>query len=89
MSIDKYQQLALIYKEPEKVAVNLNWEDGGSHWVGCKSKDNLIKYYDPFGVSHPFKKLDKKRSIICNNIQDQELDEQNCGWRTLFFLLND
>lgn len=85
LSVKEYEDLAKNFKEPKKCILNLNWEKG-THWVGCKTdKNNIIKYYDPFGVNSPFKNI--KRVIIFNNIQDQELNESNCGWRVLFWLL--
>jgi len=39
---------------------------------------------DPFGVSPPFNL--HNRIVKFNNIKDQELDESNCGWRSLAFI---
>ncbi len=86
LRVDEYEKLANKNKEPKKAVLNLNW-DVGTHWVGVKTeKDGIIKYYDPFGVSPPFKDLN--RIVKFNTIKDQELEESNCGWRVLFWLLN-
>lgn len=87
MSVEEYEDLANKNCEPKRAILNLDWNIG-THWVGCKT-DNFgnILYYDPFGVNPPFKNL--KRNIIFNCIKDQELNEMNCGWRSLFFVLND
>ena len=86
MSYQKYEKLANKNKEPHRAILNLDWKNGGTHWVAIKTlNNNDIKYYDPFGVRPPFKNL--KRNIIWNTIKDQEMNQQNCGWRSLAALL--
>jgi hypothetical protein len=88
MSYQKYQKLASKYEEPPRAILNLNWKDGGTHWVGVKtSPEGTIHYYDPFGVSPPFSK-NFNRVVVYNPIKDQEMNQSNCGWRSLFFVLN-
>jgi hypothetical protein len=85
MSVKEYETLANKYMEPKKAIINLDW-DVGTHWVGVKTEKNgIIKYYDPFGVNSPFKNLN--RIVYFNTIKDQEINESNCGWRVLFWLL--
>lgn len=86
MSVVKYEALANKQKEPKKCILNLDWDSGGTHWVACKTDiDGIIHYYDPFAIKPPFKNL--KRNIIWNLIKDQELNQSNCGWRSLASLL--
>jgi hypothetical protein len=86
MSVEDYEKLAKKNNEPEKVIINLDWNNGGTHWVACKTdQNNTIHYYDPFGICPPFKNI--KRNVIWNRIKDQEMNQSNCGWRSLASLL--
>jgi len=86
MSTEKYSKLANSDKEPTYAILNLDWDSGGTHWVGVISKDNIIRYYDPFGVNSPFKNI--KKPVIFNQIDDQSITQANCGWRSLMFILS-
>lgn len=87
--LDKYEykKLAERNEEPKKCIVNLDEPNNpGTHWVAYKTDDNnVIHYYDSFGVFPP---LDiKKRLVFYNTSIDQKDKEQNCGWRAMNFLL--
>jgi hypothetical protein len=81
--VEEYEYLVNHNEEPERAILNLDW-DTGTHWVGVISRNNVIYYYDPFGVGYNLK---IKKPIIFNQIKDQELNESNCGWRSLYFVL--
>lgn len=64
--------------------------DKGEHWVAIAKKGNKTYYYDTFNRS--LKKLSKewinKDWINCNSDIDQSENEENCGARSLAWLLS-
>lgn len=85
MSVSAYEKLSKKNIAPAKCILNLNWNKG-THWVGVKDMGGFVKYYDPFGVDSPLK---INKPIIYNPVRDQEMNESNCGWRSLFWILKD
>ena len=62
----------------------------GSHWVSTYAKDNVINYFDSFGLP-PFKELvdHAKRKNLTLLHQDQQLQNLysvTCGYFCLYFL---
>ena len=62
----------------------------GSHWVATYVKDNVINYFDSFGmplfqemVNHAKR---KKLTLLHQNNQIQNLHTSTCGYFCLYFL---
>ena len=63
---------------------------GGSHWVSTYVKDNVINYFDSFGLL-PFQELvdhakRKNLTLLHQNQQIQNLYTTTCGYYCLYFL---
>ena len=63
---------------------------GGSHWVATYVKDNVINYFDSFGLP-PFEELvnhakRKNLTLLHQNQQIQNLYSNTCGYYCLYFL---
>ena len=63
---------------------------GGSHWVATYVKDNVINYFDSFGMQ-PFQELvdhakRKNLTLLHQNQQIQNLYTTTCGYFCLYFL---
>ena len=63
---------------------------GGSHWVATYVKDNVINYFDSFGMQ-PFQELvnhakRKNLTLLHQNQQLQNLYTTTCGYFCLYFL---
>ena len=65
----------------------------GVHWISCYQKDNLIYIYDSFArkkIMKPF--VDKMKNlgykcVYTNKKSDQGVLQENCGIRSLLWLL--
>ena len=63
---------------------------GGSHWVSTYVRDNVINYFDSFGLP-PFQELvdhakRKNLTLLHQNQQLQNLYSATCGYYCLYFL---
>ena len=63
---------------------------GGSHWVATYVKDNVINYFDSFGMA-PFQELvnhavRKNLTLLHQDQQIQNLYTTTCGFYCLYFL---
>ena len=62
----------------------------GSHWVATYVKDNIINYFDSFGMP-PFQELvnhakRKNLTLLHQNNQIQNISTTACGYFCLYFL---
>ena len=62
----------------------------GSHWVATYVKDNVINYFDSFGMP-PFQEMvnhakRKKLTLLHQNNQIQNLHTSTCGYFCLYYL---
>jgi len=62
----------------------------GSHWVSTYVKDNVINYFDSFGLP-PFQEIvdhakKKNLTLLHQNQQIRNLYTATCGWFCLYFL---
>jgi len=62
----------------------------GSHWVSSYVKDNVINYFDSFGMP-PFEEIvdhakKKNLTLLHQNQQIQNLYSSSCGYFCLYFL---
>ena len=62
----------------------------GSHWVATYVKDNIINYFDSFGMP-PFQELvnhakRKNLTLLYQNNQIQNIKKTTCGYFCLYFL---
>ena len=62
----------------------------GSHWVATYVKDNVINYFDSFGMP-PFQELvnhskRKNLTLLHQNNQIQNMKTTTCGYFCLYFL---
>ena len=77
-------------RKNESAIVNLDIStNSGTHWVAYVKKDNIIRYYDSFGVSPPSELLrywGRKCTVLANHEQDQRLDQVICGHLCLKFI---
>ena len=74
--------LFIYYLEPSYM--------GGSHWVSTYVRDNVINYFDSFGLP-PFQELvdhaqRKNLTLLHQNQQIQNLYTTSCGYYCLYFL---
>ena len=63
---------------------------GGSHWIATYAKNNVINYFDSFGLP-PFEEMlnHAKRqnvTLLHQNQQLQNLYTTSCGYYCLYFL---
>ena len=63
---------------------------GGSHWIATYAKNNVINYFDSFGMP-PFEEMlqhakKKNVTLLHQNQQIQNLFSATCGWFCLYFL---
>ena len=78
-----HQQALLIYNlEPSYMR--------GSHWVATFVKDNVINYFDSFGMP-PFQEMvnharRKNMTLLHQNNQIQSINTTTCGYFCLLFL---
>ena len=69
------------------------YENEGEHWISCYQKDNVIYIYDSFARKHIMKQFYQKmknlgfKCIYVNKKSDQGIFQENCGLRSLLFLL--
>ena len=62
----------------------------GSHWVATYVKDNVINYFDSFGMP-PFQEMvnhakKKNLTLLHQNNQIQNIQTTTCGYFCLYFL---
>jgi len=62
----------------------------GSHWIATYVKDNVINYFDSFGMP-PFQEIvdhakKKDLTLLHQNQQIQNLYSSTCGYFCLYFL---
>ena len=62
----------------------------GSHWVATYVKDNVINYFDSFGLP-PFQEIvdharKKNLTLLHQNNQIQNINTTTCGYFCLYFL---
>ena len=62
----------------------------GSHWVATYVKDNVINYFDSFGMP-PFQEMvnhakRKKLTLLHQNDQIQNINTSTCGYFCLYCL---
>ena len=62
----------------------------GSHWVATYVKDNIINYFDSFGMP-PFQEMvnhakKKNLTLLHQNDQIQRINTSTCGYFCLYFL---
>jgi len=80
-----------VIKKNTGIIANLNnLGENGSHWVCIIRKNNKILYYDPFGVIHIPKEIEKailnsvnEKNIFVSNGQNQHLISILCGYYCL------
>lgn len=68
--------------------INLDNHNGpGTHWVGFIKNNNIIYYFDSFGLIPPINivKINNKM-IYYNTYNIQDINEKSCGYYVLFFL---
>ncbi len=90
-----YARDASILKPPrqnETIIFNLDSElNEGTHWVCALKKQNIVLYYDSFGLQPPleiikFYSTAPNVEIFYNRSPDQKMTQTNCGYRCLKFL---
>jgi hypothetical protein len=71
-----------------KYIVNLDNHNGpGTHWTAFIKKDNIIYYFDSFGLPPPINILKINNKMIYYNIYNiQDIEEKSCGYYCLFFI---
>lgn len=66
--------------------------DPGTHWVALVNNNNLVSYYDSYGLPPPVNVLNMmKRSskhIYFNNLQNQKADSVTCGYFCIYYIDN-
>ncbi len=85
---------ATIPKPPrrnETIIFNLDSEcNEGTHWVCALKKQNIVLYYDSFGLQPPLEIIKyfsaHNAEIFYNHKPDQKMTQTNCGYRCLKFL---
>lgn len=74
----------------ETGVVNLDKTTGpGTHWVAYRKIGNIVEYFDSFGVEPPSELLTyfgEKSVVYYSCIQEQRIDQINCGHRCLIWL---
>ena len=62
----------------------------GTHWIAVRTYNNMILYFDSFGVEPSDEILDyariNKKKVIYNDYQIQHLKDEDCGQLSLAFL---
>ena len=70
--------------------INLDNKGGsGTHWTVMKVLDDMIIYFDSFGIPMPqdvLQKFAKQREVIYNVSQVQDIDSDACGYYVLDFM---
>jgi len=79
---------------PDNTGIIVNLNDlgqKGSHWISVIRKNNKCLYYDPFGVIHMPKQVEKcllnsvgEDNIFISDGQNQHLVSYKCGYFCLF-----
>jgi len=70
--------------------INLDKPSGkGTHWTAFIKKDNIIYYFDPFGMPPPNEILKINDKMIYYNMYNiQDINEETCGYYCLYFIYN-
>jgi len=70
--------------------INLDKPNGqGTHWTSFIKKDNIIYYFDSFGMPPPTNILIINDKMIYYNIYNiQDINEKSCGYYCLYFIYN-
>ena len=70
-------------------AINLDeHSDNGTHWIALYVKNNVVTYFDSFGVEHiptEIKTFIKNRNIKTNTFRIQAYDSM-CGYFCIAFI---
>ena len=70
--------------------INLDeYSDIGTHWIALYVKNNVVTYFDSFGVEHIPKEIKtfiKNRNIKTNIFRIQAYDSKMCGYFTIAFI---
>lgn len=71
-----------------KYIVNLDNHNGpGTHWTAFIKNNNIIYYFDSFGLPPPINILKINNKMIYYNIYNiQDIEEKSCGYYCLFFI---
>ena len=84
-----------IVKSPNKIksvayVTNIDeYTDIGSHWVALYVKNNVVTYFDSFGVEHvpnEIKKFIDHKNLILNIFRIQIYDSILCGYFCIRFI---
>jgi len=61
----------------------------GTHWVSFITKNNILYYYDPFGIICPVEilKVDPNDTVVYNTEQMQDQESTCCGWFSICLIL--
>ena len=69
--------------------INLDeYSDNGTHWIALYVKNNVVTYFDSFGVEHIPKEIKtfiKNRNIKINIFRMQACDSIMCGYFCIAF----
>jgi hypothetical protein len=70
--------------------INLDNHNGqGTHWVSFIKKDDIIYYFDSFGLPPPEQILKINETKIYYNVYNiQDIEETSCGFYCLYFIYN-
>ena len=68
--------------------INLNnHNQEGSHWVSLIKQNDILYYWDSYGMPPPIEILKiNTNKIYYNTYTIQDIKEENCGYYCLFFL---
>jgi len=84
-------QLPNKIRKNESMIINLDNSTGqGTHWVCFSKKDNVINYFDSFGIKPPTELINYFRNceVFYNVDKNQNFDKVICGHLCLNFLEN-
>ena len=74
----------------EAYVINLDeYSDIGTHWIALYVKNNVVTYFDSFGVEHIPKEIKtfiKNRNIKTNIFRIQAYDSIMCGYFCIAFI---
>ena len=65
------------------------YSDIGTHWIALYVKNNVVTYFDSFGVEHIPKEIKtfiKNRNIKTNIFRTQAYDSTMCGYFCIAFI---
>ena len=74
----------------EAYVINLDeYSDIGTHWIALYVNNNIVTYFDSFGVEHITKEIKtfiKNRNIKTNIFRIQAYDSIMCGYFCIAFI---